>query len=140
MANKPKKVEKTKKSKNKGDVAHASPEVRRVRVDEIVVKGDFRELDKKTVSSVAESIKEVGLMNPPTVFIKPSKDESGTEAVHLVAGNHRLEAAIQVSHPLIHTSSTDCLWLILLSLSDIKLVNIEVALWSYLMAVQFESY
>jgi ParB/RepB/Spo0J family partition protein len=75
-----------------GELPNPSPVIRRMRVDEIVVKGDFRELDKKIVSSLAESIEEVGLMNPPTVFIKSPKDESGTEEVHLIAGNIRLAA------------------------------------------------
>jgi len=94
MAKKPKKVEKAKKSKNKGDVAHASPEVRRVRVADIVIEKDqFRDLDQKTVSDLAESFQEVGLMHLPTVCIKKPKDGSGPEKLHLIAGRHRLAAA-----------------------------------------------
>lgn len=89
MKKRGKKTRVNKKRKAEG----ASPLVRRVRPGEIVVDGGFRELDKKIVSELAASIKQVGLLHPPTVFIKPPKGESSVETVHLVAGNHRLAAA-----------------------------------------------
>lgn len=64
---------------------------RRVSVADIIIKGDFRTLDKDAVVSLADSIKIVGLMHPPTVSIKTLKD--GTEKIYLVAGQHRVAAA-----------------------------------------------
>src|SRR5205085_6956621 len=88
----------SKKSNKKDKVGSVtSPVVRRVRVDEIVVKGNFRELNERTVADLAESFKEVGPLNPPTVYIKKSSDdEADTEEVRLVAGQHRVEAAKKI--------------------------------------------
>jgi N6-adenosine-specific RNA methylase IME4 len=52
------------------------------RVDEIIVNNRLRPVDLNKVQQLAESIDEVGLMNPITITIDNV----------LVAGNHRLEA------------------------------------------------
>ena len=52
MSKKPK-SKPSKKSNSESDKANAKPNVRRVRVADIVVKGDFRELNDQTVTALA---------------------------------------------------------------------------------------
>jgi len=94
MSSKSKKSENSNKKRKDRRVANASPVVQRVRVEDIVIKGDFRKLDDDTVSELAASLKEVGLLNPPTVYIKkPDQADEDSGEVRLVAGQHRVEAA-----------------------------------------------
>jgi ParB family chromosome partitioning protein len=92
---KQKKSNKPKKSKSSSRKPPAPPVLRRVRVVDIHVLKDakFRALNEEKVDELAGSIGEVGLMHPPTVYIKkPTEGEVGTEKVYLVAGRHRLAA------------------------------------------------
>ena len=55
--------------------------------------GRLREIDRKQVEALAESIKEVGLLNPITVYEREIiRNGQPTEGYGLVAGAHRLEA------------------------------------------------
>ena len=54
----------------------------KVSIKNIIVKEDRRDVDQEKVEELAESIKEVGLINPITL----------TEDYTLIAGAHRLEA------------------------------------------------
>src|SRR5262245_12430349 len=92
MAKKPKR--KPSKKSNSGTNTTDAPIIRRVAVAKIkIVEDGLRELDDKTVTDLAESIDEVGLMHLPTVYIKKRKDDDGDEEYYLVAGRHRLAAA-----------------------------------------------
>jgi hypothetical protein len=64
-----------------------------VRIDQIVV-GKRREAEKENVAALKASIKELGLLNPPTV--RPSKLDGETPRYKLVAGRHRLLACIEL--------------------------------------------
>ena len=92
MSKKPSLKPSKKKSKGGSDIT--KPNIKRVSVADIIVaEKDFRPLDDKTVKDLVESFAEVGLMHPPTVYIKKPKDESDSKEIHLVAGHHRLTAA-----------------------------------------------
>jgi ParB family chromosome partitioning protein len=55
--------------------------------------GRLREIDRDQVKALAESIKEVGLLNPITVYPREIiRNGQPTEGYGLVAGAHRLEA------------------------------------------------
>src|SRR5438067_585755 len=62
-----------------------SPEVRSVRIDEIVVGGRLRTYREEAAASLAESIARLGLLQPIAVL----EVDGG---YRLVAGRHRLEA------------------------------------------------
>lgn len=92
---KSKKSKESKKSKTRSkSVSAKSPVLRRVRVDRIIVrKRKFRKLKGSKVAEIAGSIREVGLMHLPTVYIKESLDgDAGNGKIYLVAGQHRLAA------------------------------------------------
>src|SRR5262249_44737441 len=96
-------IKKSKKTNSKvaSERAEDLPAVRRVRVDEIKVKGDFRKLDQEVVQNISDSIREVGLLHPITVSIKESDDEESSGQIYLVAGRHRLEAIKKLGSQLI---------------------------------------
>lgn len=59
----------------------------------IFTSGRFRETDAKQVAALAESIKEVGLLNPITCYKREIiRNGQKTDGYGLVAGAHRLEA------------------------------------------------
>ena len=60
----------------------------RLNITDICVGQDRRKLDNIKVAELADSIREVGLLNPITV----------TSDKHLIAGNHRLEACRLLGH------------------------------------------
>jgi ParB/RepB/Spo0J family partition protein len=62
-------------------------------IDQIVV-GKRREAEKENVAALKASIKELGLLNPPTV--RPSKLNGEGPRYKLVAGRHRLLACIEL--------------------------------------------
>jgi uncharacterized ParB-like nuclease family protein len=66
-----------------------SAQVTRVQLSSLQIGKRHRTLDKHKVASLAESMKEIGLQQPISVF------QNG-EAVHLVAGLHRVKAAINL--------------------------------------------
>jgi len=58
------------------------PEITTIKISDIKIKSGRRPVDPATVSEIAGSIKEIGLINPVTV----TKDNT------LIAGLHRVEA------------------------------------------------
>lgn len=61
--------------------------------DEIVVGDRLRNrLQEDVVSSLMESIKEIGLREPPTIRIEHDEEQDGGDYPVLVAGLHRVEA------------------------------------------------
>ena len=76
--------------------------------DAIEVGDRHRKLDKNRVKQIAESMKAIGLQHPIHIY-QPST--SGTEPIHLVAGRHRLAAALELgmAHPAsVRTGSLKC--------------------------------
>ncbi|MCL2118778.1 MAG: ParB N-terminal domain-containing protein [Planctomycetaceae bacterium] len=63
-------------------------EIRRIPIGDIHVSTSRREIEQDKVYELAESIQEVGLLNPVTI----------TRDMHLVAGAHRLEACQVIGH------------------------------------------
>lgn len=64
-----------------------------IHVGFISTMGRLREVDQKQVAGLAESIKEVGLLNPITVYPREIvRNGQAVDGYGLVAGAHRLEA------------------------------------------------
>lgn len=61
-------------------------DIGKVYIDSVIVGPRHRELDADKVEALAESIDELGLQQPITVFVED-------DVVNLIAGRHRLEAA-----------------------------------------------
>lgn len=61
-----------------------------VRIDNIVIRDGRRRLDASRVRALADSIREIGLLNPPVVTYD---DDPKSRKLWLVAGAHRVEAA-----------------------------------------------
>lgn len=59
----------------------------KIKIKNIVVNSDRREIDPNKVRELADSIKQIGLINPITVRM-----ENGLDKLSLIAGMHRLEA------------------------------------------------
>ena len=68
-------------------------EVCPIRPEDIEVGDRHRKLNKKRVKQIAESMKAIGLQHPIHVY---QTGTSGTEPIHLVAGRHRLAAALDL--------------------------------------------
>lgn len=64
---------------------HSIPEIKSIKVKEIIIKDGRRNLDLTIVKALEESIKTVGLMNPITVCLE-------NEKYILITGAHRLQA------------------------------------------------
>jgi uncharacterized ParB-like nuclease family protein len=59
----------------------------------------LRGLNEKQVTRLVESIREIGLLNPITVWEKPGAEENMVEPDYgIVAGAHRLEACKRLGH------------------------------------------
>ncbi|MFQ5971924.1 MAG: ParB N-terminal domain-containing protein [Alphaproteobacteria bacterium] len=69
------------------------PDVETFAVREIVAGDRLRGVDRKQVRQLAESMKQIGLLNPITVWIEADGTSLDRKQVHLIAGVHRLEAA-----------------------------------------------
>ncbi len=66
---------------------------RMIAIDRIVIGKRRRALRSETVEALAESIREIGLLNPITVIPYRTFDaSSGNEQFQLITGHHRLEA------------------------------------------------
>lgn len=64
-----------------------------IHVGFITTVGRLRQVDRGQVDALADSIREVGLLNPITVYRRPiSRDGQSVDGYGLVAGAHRLEA------------------------------------------------
>ena len=70
----------------------------KMKIIDIIITGDRREIDPVTVSELAESIKMIGLINPITV----DKNK------HLIAGLHRFEAYRLLGLTAIEVVVIDC--------------------------------
>ena len=68
-----------------------------IAIDRVAIGQRRRSLRPETVAALAESIQEIGLLNPITVIPFRTFDASnGDEQFQLIAGHHRLEACRQV--------------------------------------------
>jgi ParB family transcriptional regulator, chromosome partitioning protein len=67
-------------------MAGDTTDIRRVSIDAIEVASRLRAIDFQVIIRLAESMTEIGLMNPITVMVTPT-------GYRLVAGRHRLETA-----------------------------------------------
>jgi len=68
-------------------------DLRRVRVDDIiVVEKRFRKLDQAKVDKLADSIDQLALMHPPTVYFGDQNDGSQAAKMYLNSGQHRIAA------------------------------------------------
>lgn len=74
---------------SKHDVATDAVKASSIRIADIVVEGNFRDLNLQVVDDIAKSLNDIGLLNPLTVYRKPG---FGPAKYSLVAGQHRLEA------------------------------------------------
>lgn len=68
-----------------------------VSVDQIVIKDRMRDLDQDKVLELAESIQNIGLINPITLDTD----------LNLIAGNHRLAAVKELGHTTIQAKVCD---------------------------------
>ena len=76
-----------------------------VDIDAIHIGNRLRQIDEGKVKVLAESVSEIGLRHPITVFAGP-RDECG-QAYQLVAGQHRIEAAKLLGWDRIPTQTTN---------------------------------
>jgi ParB family chromosome partitioning protein len=78
------------------DGAHDLPTIRRVRVDAVMIGNGRRACNPEQVRMIADSIAQIGLVNPITVTSAQTPADVGASeigaTVNLVAGLHRLEA------------------------------------------------
>jgi hypothetical protein len=65
-----------------------------VPIEQVVVDGERRPINKAKLAELKKSISTVGLLNPITGVVR--KGENGKEYVRLVAGGHRLQAEIEL--------------------------------------------
>jgi uncharacterized ParB-like nuclease family protein len=77
-----------------------------VPVEQVVVDGERRPINKAKVAELKRSISSVGLLNPITVMV--GKGEDGKETVRLVAGGHRLQAKIELGSATIQCTVLEC--------------------------------
>ena len=63
-----------------------------VLVDQIIVEGDRRALNEERIKQLAQSIADIGLMMPLSIWV----DDGGFP--RLIAGNHRLAAVKELGH------------------------------------------
>jgi ParB family chromosome partitioning protein len=79
------------------DCAHDLRTIRRVRVDTVLIGNGRRACDPEQVRMIADSMTQVGLINPITVTTAQTPADVGASeigaAVNLVAGLHRLEGS-----------------------------------------------
>ena len=79
------------------DVAHDLPTIRRVRVDAVMIGNGRRARNPEQVRMIADSMAQVGLINPITVTIAQTQADVGASGigatVNLLAGLHRLEGS-----------------------------------------------
>src|SRR4051812_8562402 len=79
------------KRSDKG-TGRAGIKIERVVADDIVVvKERFRKINQKTVDELADSIEQLSLIHPPTVYYAKPKGESEVK-MYLNSGQHRLAA------------------------------------------------
>lgn len=73
--------------------------------DDIVIGERHRALDDTKVLALSESMAVIGLQQPVTLYVETKDD--GEEIIHLVAGLHRLKAALRLGWERIDAIYTD---------------------------------